>query len=424
MPNESKLSNALSIVAIVFSVTAILGMFFIVGLPFAILAIILGHVSLARIRRSGNSLPGYGITVASLVMGYLSAFVSTLILIVVLFLSQCYRNDSPALRVEIETLAKAGPKERYDAVVKRLSAGKQSEAEAMLTSLVRRFPKEQKLAFVQAVCSRSRWAKSRAAWQFERILDLDPGTLEGNCSRYMLEIDMRKNVEKNMNGLRFLIKSNPDNPFLLWLMAVVCHDNHKLTGQTTYSLEAVDCYERLLKIFEVGPVLVHQTFANVLAEELDRYDEALKHRRIAVELEPASWTYQGLANTLSAMKQYDEANKAYEKLMSLDPYDADYWYCWANSLIDQKRYPDCIEKCKKVLALDKSHIAAIKSWGYSLEMMGDLEGALKKYEQAMEINPVDPYSYQAASRVLMLLNRPAEAQKYRDRLAQLNTQVR
>ncbi len=47
------------------------------------------------------------------------------------------------------------------------------DAEEMLTVLGGAFPADQPLAFAQAVCSRSRWAKSRAARQFRHVLELN-----------------------------------------------------------------------------------------------------------------------------------------------------------------------------------------------------------------------------------------------------------
>ncbi|OGV57619.1 MAG: hypothetical protein A2283_04285 [Lentisphaerae bacterium RIFOXYA12_FULL_48_11] len=417
--NATGISNPLSVAAIVISIIAVLGMLFAVGLPFAVIAIILGHVSLSGIRKSGGNLKGYGISLAAVIMGYVAAVISSIVLVFALvFVLPYYRRNaaSPAVRREVTTLSKVPTEERYNAVIKKLSDGKQEEAEELLESLVRKFPEDQRLAFMQAVCSRSRWAKSRAAWQLDRVLNLNPATIEGNCARYVLEIDKRRNVAENMNGLRLLLQKNADDPFLLWIMAVVCRDNYRLTDQTTYSLEAVECYRKLLKKFDVGPVLVHQTLANVLSEELDRDEEALVHRRIAVELEPEAWTYQGLANTLSALKKYDEANKTYEKLVSMEPYDADYWFNWANSLSRQKCYSASIAKCEKVLELDKGRYDAVNRWGYCLEMRGDLNDALKKYDQAIAMNPVHAYAYNAAARVLTALNKPAEAQKYRDKL--------
>ncbi|MDA3799181.1 MAG: tetratricopeptide repeat protein [Kiritimatiellae bacterium] len=305
----------------------------------------------------------------------------------------------------------ADPSIVYADVMNMLSTGKQKEAEEMLTVLVNTFPEDQPLAFVQAVCSRSRWAKSRAAWQFQRVMELNPSTVEGKCARYMLDLDARKMVEDNMNGLRTLIQQNPNNPLLLWLMGMECQDNFKLTGKKTYAKEGERCYRALLEQWDVGPVLLHQTYANILAEQLDLYEEALEHRRIAVKLEPAAWNYQGLANTLSAMKRYDEANAAYQKLINLDSTSARYWQNWAHSRSYAGDYEDCIEKCKQSAKADPTYVGAYRTWAWALHQQGELEEALDMYQMVIDMSPNDFTMYKNAISILKKLGRDDEAAK-------------
>lgn len=318
-----------------------------------------------------------------------------------------------------QALVGGGPKGAYKKVIGMLSTGKQREAEGALEMLVGAFPNDQPLAFAQAVCSRSRWAKGRAAWQFSRVSEMDPSSVEGKCSRYMLKLDARKMVEDNMNGLRLLIQQNPDDPLLLWLMGMVCQDNYKHTHKKTFAKEGERSYRALLELFDVGPVLLHQTFANILAEQLDLDDEALKHRKIAVELEPASWTYQGLANTLSAMKRYDEANVAYEKLMEFDANSARYWQNWANSLSYEGNLVECIEKCRKAIGVDDGYYKAYNTWGYALERQGKADEAVAVFKKAIAVNPAHPYAYGAIARILKKKGDTAGAEEYLKRRKEL-----
>lgn len=317
---------------------------------------------------------------------------------------------TPKVRKQVAALKNKPASGVYDAVIEELSAGRQSDAEDILDVFVAVHTNDQRLAFAQATCSRSRWSKMESGWQFRRVLELDPSTPEGNCARYMLDLDARRNVDANMQALRFLASNNKNDPLIRWLMAIECRDYYKLTGNTTYSKEAEQCYRRLIEVFDVGPVLLHQTFANVLSEELNMDEEALKHRRIAVQLEPKTWTYQGLANTLSVMKRYDEANEAYAKLVELDPHDADYWRNWAGSLSRQGRHDDCIEKSTKALECDPSSFEAYNGWGYALEQLGKPDEALEKFNKAIDLNPAHAYAYDAAVRVLNKMGRGTEAQ--------------
>ena len=336
----------------------------------------------------------------------------------VLILENMFRQPIPALREillppearkEISRLRNASAQQVYDGAVLELSKGCQKDAEALLEVFVAVHTNDQRLAFLQAVCSRSRWSKQESERQFWTVLGMNPATPEANASRYILDLDERRNVAQNMDALRLLATEHPENPLFLWLMAMVCRDHYKLTGEQTYSVEASQCYRKLLTVWEVGPVLLHQTYANVLSEELNENEEALTHRRIAVKLEPASWNYQGLANTLSGMKRYAEANDAYAKLVELDPNDAMYWDCWANSLSYQNRYEECIEKCKKALAIDPSYFNSYNKWGHALEQLGNYDEAMEIFNKVIKINPTHEYAYDAQYRILIKTGKTNEA---------------
>jgi len=116
---------------------------------------------------------------------------------------------------------------------------------------------------------------------------------------------------------------------------------------------------------------------------------------MAVRLEPASWTYQGLANTLSAMKRY-----------------AEYWYNWASSLSRQGNLADCIEKSKEAVERDAAYYRAYNTWGYALERQGKLDEAVAMFKKTISVNPAHPYAYGAIARVLKKKGDTAGAEEY------------
>ena len=72
--------------------------------------------------------------------------------------------------------------------------------------------------------------------------------------------------------------------------------------------DGVNYYRRLCTTVHPGPILIHQTYANLL-DEIGEHEEALAHREQAVKLEPEPWTYSGWANTLEQMGRHQEAGK-------------------------------------------------------------------------------------------------------------------
>ncbi len=341
----------------------------------------------------------------------------------VMIIEGMYKQAVPVLRelllpprvcYKIKQLKDADSAHAYDNVISELSAGRQDDAEMMLEVLVAIHTNDQRLAFAQAVCNRSRFDKNEADWQFRQVLDMSPHTVEGKFSRYMLDLDDRNAVENGFKGLHLLSEENPKNPLLLWMIGVQCRDNYRHESTTNRSVEGIIAYERVLKIFDVGPVLVHQTYANILSEELGRHEEALPHRRIAVQLKPAAWTYEGLAHTLSKMRKYEEANKAFAKIIEFDSSDAQYWYDWARSLQDQKKWDECIEKCQKALAIDEDYHYARSAWANALEKQGKFKEAFEQYEETIRIDPVDFYACNGAARMLRKLGDfPEAARRYR-----------
>lgn len=100
-------------------------------------------------------------------------------------------------------------------------------------------------------------------------------------------------------------------------------------------------------------MLLHQTCANILAEELGRHEEAFKHREIAVRLDPKSWTYQGMGNTLTHLKRYAEADTNYTHSVEMAPGDATYLHSWAWSMRQRGDFAKEYAILKRIRDLDR-----------------------------------------------------------------------
>ena len=89
-----------------------------------------------------------------------------------------------------------------------------------------------------------------------------------------------------------LVDENPDDIMIRWMLAVQCRNWNR-------NAEGAELYRQILDRWNPGPVLVHQTYANLL-DELARFEEALVEHYKAVKMEPAAWSYDGLGNTWTA----------------------------------------------------------------------------------------------------------------------------
>ena len=122
-----------------------------------------------------------------------------------------------------------------------------------------------------------------------------------------------------------LVDENPDDIMIRWMLAVQCRNWDR-------NAEGAELYRQILERWNPGPVLVHQTYANLL-DELGRFEEALVERYKAVKMEPAAWSYDGLGNTLDSLGRYKEASEAHAKAARLAPASLPIWFHWARGLL-------------------------------------------------------------------------------------------
>ena len=282
-------------------------------------------------------------------------------------------------------------------VLQLLGAGKQSEAEEYLDTQAPQHKNNQRVVFLLACCVRSRFMIRESAPIFAAVADMGTNSVTGQCALQMLYLDVRKDIDQHFNALRSLVESNPDDMMLRWMIAVQCRSFDK-------NEEGVKHYRRLLERWSPGPVLVHQTYGNLL-EELEKYDEALVERRKAVELEPAGWSYQGLGSTLSSLKRFKEAGEAYAKSVELAPDNSSYWASWGWGLMQERRFPEAIAKCEKAISLNPKGYSAYSYWGRCLELQGEKQEAIAKYKKAIELN----HNYKYARERITALEKEVEA---------------
>ncbi|MCW3061986.1 MAG: hypothetical protein JWQ02_3807 [Capsulimonas sp.] len=190
----------------------------------------------------------------------------------------------------------------YHAAFTTWSTQSQHDAERLLENDVIIYPNDQRLAFFRAACMRSRFDIPKARPLLEKVVELDPNSSMGQCASDILRLDEGTDLVASSNNLNALSEQKPVDPIVLWLNGIECRSFHQ-------SEEGVRVYKQLLSIIpKPGPVLAHQTYANMLDETGD-HKEALVHRLIAVKQEPAPWSYNGLANTLDRLGRPEDAAK-------------------------------------------------------------------------------------------------------------------
>jgi tetratricopeptide (TPR) repeat protein len=285
----------------------------------------------------------------------------------------------PILQDPFATLT---PEESYDRSIEMLSAGRQIEAEEIIAGAVKNNLDDADLIFAKAVLERSRWGKYTSELWFGLARRKGFHTYIAEAAALQMHLDSRKATESDLRDLIQLSDAHPDDIYLLWLSAIQCREqkNGPLGRER---------YEKLLAKFTVGPVLLHQTYANILSEILGDHESALKHRYIAVSLEAKGWSLQGLANTLTYLGRYDEACAVWARTVQVAPNDSDYWGGWGWTLRRAERYEEALEKHREAFRLDPASGYDAYSSGFCLEKLKRYAEMAEFYRQAAELNHPD-----------------------------------
>jgi tetratricopeptide (TPR) repeat protein len=284
---------------------------------------------------------------------------------------------------EAETLLKdyVGELSDVPVIIQFLEKGKQAEAMKAMAQNTGVYRENQRVLFLFAACCRSRFM--RMTPYLTLVGMIDNKTPVGKCAVFMTQLDEPAEAhsapDRVFNGFVRVVKANPDNVVLRWMLAEQCR-TYRRSAQG-----AVHC-RQILDAWTPGPVLLHQTYANLL-DDLGRYEEALIERQTAVMMEPADWAYDGLGNTLDNMKEYDEAAEAHARACQLAPKNGHHLGNWAANSLFRNEIDDAINQCRQATKLDPSYARTWDVWGQCLESQGKKTDAAEKYRKALQLAP-------------------------------------
>ncbi len=260
-------------------------------------------------------------------------------------------------------------------VERLLAEGHQDRAETLLEWLVLRYPNEPRLWFQKAVCTRSRFpAVEEALKLFDRVVELSPNSPEGLASDLARRLDRNEPLTGCSRGncpacaLRMLADAHRDDAMIQWLMAIRCR-------ALNWNQEGIVYYRRLEERWPVGPVLFHQTFANLL-DEIGGHQESLQHRRVAVRMVWSAWTVSGLGVTLEELGRPERALEMYDEALKLYSGDAPAIEGRARVLRRLGRLNDVVQHWEQQYQASPRPDLGLK-WVYALAEAGQDEHALR-----------------------------------------------
>ena len=252
------------------------------------------------------------------------------------------------------------------------SSGRQSLAESQVEHALQRWPRDSDLWFLRGLFLRSRFMTDSAAACFARMTDTNSARYR--AGQLVTRLDGEP-AEADYEQLKALAAPPAADLGVLWLHAIMCR-------ALARGDDGEAAYRRLSERFERGPVMLHQTFGNILSEHQHRPADALPHYREAVRQEPRGWSWEGLANCLSKLQRHEEAERAYAAAAGCVPHVAESWANWARCLSRLKRHEEALEKIAEAVKRDPSADEWVTMRGWILEQAGRMAEAVVQYRTA------------------------------------------
>ena len=150
--------------------------------------------------------------------------------------------------------------------------------------------------------------------------------------------------------------------------------------------------------------------AGTAERRAERFQEAIGHARMAVQLDPEQGdAYAVLGITLAGQGRYSEARRECEKAVRLRPTNAEVrWYL--GRILDQEgSYEEAIEALRKAIDLTPKDHRIHKAIGAVYLHRGQKGGpkagedfitSLREYDIAIRLNPADPEAHYGSGQVL------------------------
>jgi tetratricopeptide (TPR) repeat protein len=173
------------------------------------------------------------------------------------------------------------------------------------------------------------------------------------------------------------------------------------------SEEALHSYEAAIQYNDQNAA-AHYGRALILAEQT-RYSTALTAYERALQLQPGfAQASCGKGDVLYQQKAYLPALAAYDQALRDDPTYVNAHYGKADTLMQLKRIQEAQEAYKLALQYDRSEHPSLRQ-GDALFFLARYSEALAVYEQALQLDPVNPELHERRGNALKKLGQTQEA---------------
>ena len=131
--------------------------------------------------------------------------------------------------------------------------------------------------------------------------------------------------------------------------------------------------------------------AAMLYLELRRYDEAIRHFGVSLQLKPGSAVaHYNLGTALTFARRLDEAAREYQAAIGIDPRYPKAHNNLGNVRLAQKRYDEAVREFEEVARLQPDSVSAFANLAGAYAAAGQFERAVAAADAALKLNPPEP----------------------------------
>lgn len=180
-------------------------------------------------------------------------------------------------------------------------------------------------------------------------------------------------------------ESNPDDAEAWFLHGM-------LNGILKDFAGAEVCYNHVIRLMpEVTAAYYNKGIA---LQALKKYDMALLAFNKVIELEPLfDNIYAVIAEVYSALGDYDSAINSYEVALSRSSDNIPLLYKKGKLLLQYTKYQDAEDCFRKIISLNENHEEARFDLAYALQLQGNLDEAEIEYKNTIKLRPAYAHAY-------------------------------
>jgi protein O-mannosyl-transferase len=169
--------------------------------------------------------------------------------------------------------------------------------------------------------------------------------------------------------------------------------------------------------------LAHHTWGRWLVDR-GELDEAIKHFRRSIEIQPESTIFSDLGAALARRGELEEAIRSFEKALARNPTLSEAHFNLANVLALQGRFSEATAHFEEAVRIKPNYAQAYHNLGKVWAAQNQLDKAIDLFRRALQIEPESAEAHQSLAIALSEQGRRDEAKTHYHEAVRIRTSER